>query len=112
METWSVTVAAQHTGLQDQGRRDPCVHQGESSGSRVLAVGPVLLACFLQPSARDGVLFSKREPDRSSRSVRQQWAPKAEVCHQAHSRMKPRSEGGAMSGWGFGSIPSLEEGET
>lgn len=26
--------------------------------------------------------------------------------------MKPRSEGGAMSGWGFGSIPSREEGET
>lgn len=40
----------------------------------VLAVGPVLLMCFLQPA--DNVLFSKQEPDKSCCSFRQRWATK------------------------------------
>lgn len=58
METWRVTAATRRTGLQDQSHQDPCVHQAESSGSRELAVGPVLArVLFAAICQRRGPVF-------------------------------------------------------
>lgn len=110
MGSWRVLVATQHVCLQDWRHQDPFLHQAESSSSWVLAVGPVLLMCFLQlylPDARS--CFPSRRQNQSCRMVRQQWTPGPEVWHLTRTRSKLQLEGGVMSGCVFGSIPSLEE---